>query len=63
MADELDLVEFSYIVNALELAPDFRFVSEEIEECAFFLANSEAGGAADRDTIAGVLRILREHAA
>ena len=61
--EEIDEIELSYIATALELAPDFQFVSKEIEECAFFLSSPEANGLPLPEIVPVVIRALREHAA
>lgn len=59
MAGHLDAVELGYVATALELAPDFQFVSGQIEDIAGLLAE----GTATSENVAAVLRVLREHAA
>ncbi len=59
LARHLDAVELSYIATALDLAPDFRFVSDMIEEFAFLLSS----GTPNVEAVTAVLRLLREHAA
>lgn len=59
LAKQLDEVELGYLARALELAPDFQFVTEEIGEFAFLLAN----GTPSTEAVGAVLRLLRERAA
>lgn len=59
LAKQLDEVELGYLARALELAPDFQFVTEEIGEFAFLLAN----GTPSAEAVGAVLRLLRERAA
>jgi hypothetical protein len=61
--EEIDEIELGYIATALELAPDFQFVSKEIEECAFFLSTPEANGPPLPEIVPAVIRALREHVA
>jgi hypothetical protein len=63
LAEELDAEELEYVATALERASDFHFVSQEVEECTFFLSSSEANGPASSETVGAVLRVLREHVA
>ena len=60
---EIDESELNYIATAFEIAPDFQFVSKEIEECAFFLSAADANGPPLQEIVPAVLRALREHAA
>ena len=60
---EIGEIELRYIATALEFASDFQFVSKEVEECAFFLSSSEAGGPPIPEIVSAVLRALREHVA
>jgi hypothetical protein len=60
---EIDEAELSYIATALERATDFRFISKEIEECAFFLSTAEVNGPPLPEIVPAVLRALREHTA
>ena len=60
---EIDETELGYIATALELAPDFQFVSKEIEECAFFLSSKVSNAPKLSEIVPVVLRALREHAA
>jgi hypothetical protein len=61
MAEQLDGVELACIAAALEVAPDFRFVSKEVEECAFLLSRAHTN--VGPEAISALLRVLREHAA
>ncbi len=60
---EIGEIELRYIATALDFAPDFRFISKEIEECAFFLSSPEADGPPLHKVVSAVLRALREHVA
>jgi hypothetical protein len=60
--EEIDEIELRYIVTALDLAPDFQFVSKEVEECAFFLSSPDANGPPLPQIVPAVIRALREHA-
>ncbi len=60
---EIDEIELGYIATALDRATDFRFVSKEIEECAFFLSTPEGNGPPLQKVVPAVLRALRERAA
>ncbi len=51
----LDAVELGYLATALELAPDFQFVSERIEDITSLLS----GGTANPEAVTAVLRVLR----
>jgi hypothetical protein len=63
LAAHIDAVELGYVATALERVPDFRFVSEEVEECAFLLSTASERGTTSAEAIKAVLRHLREHAA
>ncbi len=60
---EVDESELRFIATALDLAPDFQFISKEIEECAFFLSTPEANGPPLPEIVSAVLRALRERSA
>ena len=60
---EIGEIELRYIATALDFASDFRFISKEIEECAFFLSSPEADGPPLSEIVSAVLRALREHVA
>jgi hypothetical protein len=59
--EQIDAVELDYLASALELAPDFQFVSEEIEDFTSFLSSQVANGPTTTETVTAVLRALREH--
>jgi hypothetical protein len=59
--EQLDGVEIAYIATALEVTPDFRFVSKEVEECTFLLSRAHTN--VGPEAISALLRVLREHAA
>jgi hypothetical protein len=61
LEEQLDGVEIAYIATALEVTPDFRFVSKEVEECAFLLSRAHTN--VGPEAISALLRVLREHAA
>jgi hypothetical protein len=61
--EQLDAVELGYVATALELAPDFHFISDEVQECTFFLSSPEVNGSAANESVSTILRVLREHAA
>jgi hypothetical protein len=60
--EQIDEVELGYLATALELAPDFRFVSEDVEDITSFLSSPESNGPITRDAVTKILRILRERA-
>lgn len=60
---ELDVAELGYIATALDRAPDFQFVSKEVEECAYLLSSSEAHGPPSNEAVTAIHRLLRERAA
>jgi len=58
--EQIDAVELDYLATALELAPDFQFVSEDVEDITSFLSSQEANGPATTEVVTKILRILRE---
>jgi hypothetical protein len=63
MDEQIDGVELGYLATALELAHDFQFVSEDMEDITSFLSSPEASGPITTESVTRVLRILRERAA
>jgi hypothetical protein len=57
--EQIDEVEVGYLATALELTPDFTFVSDDVEDITSFLT-PEASGPITMDSVTKVLRILRE---
>lgn len=56
LAGRLDEEEVTYVMTALELCPDFRFVSEAIEEAVSLLSDSVANGPLSREIVETILR-------
>ncbi len=63
LQNQLDVAELGYIATALDRAPDFQFVSKEVEECTFLLSSSEAHGPRSHEAVTGIHRVLRERLA
>ena len=59
LAKQLDELELTYVATALERAPDFQFVTDEIGEFAYILSS----GTPSTEAVTAVLRLLRERAA
>jgi hypothetical protein len=58
--EQIDAVELDYLATALELAPDFQFISEDVEDITSFLSSQEANGPVTTEVVTKILRILRE---
>ena len=58
----LDVEELGYVATALDRAPDFKFVTKEVEECAFLLSSSDQHGPPSHEAVTAIYRLLRERA-
>jgi hypothetical protein len=58
LAGRLDEQEVEYVATALELCPDFRMVSEAVEELVFRLSSPAANGPLSREVVEAILRSL-----
>jgi hypothetical protein len=58
LAGRLDETEVIYVSTALELSPDFKIVSEGVEEALSLLSDPVANGPLSREVVEALLRSL-----